>query len=272
MRQSRPERIFRLTSAILIVVTFSCENQKALHVRTETIRVDSPEQIVLVTDPLVRPLLYINVSGLEKLPVRLAKAKFISAILPSILTAKHMIGETRKRMELLRDRKVWKATDSSFYLDVKNRYMAKDIDDLLIRIVNLPTSLVLAQAAVESGWGKSRIFLKANNLFGIWSYNVNEARIVALRKRAAKKIYVRSYGDISQSVIHYFEILARSRSYQSLRDAHLRTNDPFQLLTHLKNFSERRTAYTNQLKQIIIRNNLTLYDHYQLDPAYLEED
>ena len=273
MRQLRLDHVFSWASSFFIFFTLvGCESRKTSHVRTETIKIDSLDQIVLVTDPHVRPLLYINVSGLEKLPVREAKAKFISAILPSVLVAKHTIAQQRKAIEQLRNKSEWESADSSFYLDTKNRYKAKDIEDLVIRMVTLPNSIVLAQAAVESGWGKSRIFLKSNNLFGVWSYNVNEPRIAALIKREKKRTYLRSYVDLSESIIHYFEILARSRSYKTLREARVQTDDPFELLPHLKNYSERRTVYTNQLKKLIVRNNLTKYDRYQIDPQYIQED
>jgi Bax protein len=273
MKKSQLDLVHRLTSFLfLLLVLTTCERSKIVRVKAETIKVDSLEQIVLVTDPKVRPLLYTNVSGFDKLPVREAKAKFLSAILPSILVAKHEIAQQRKAVELLSKKAEWKFTDSVFYLETKNRYKAENLEDLMIRMVTLPTSIVLAQAAVESGWGKSRIFLKANNLFGVWSYNSLEPRIPALYKRAEKRTYLRSYADMSQSVIHYFEILARSRSYKTLREARLQTDDPFELLPHLKNFSERRTLYTNQLKRVIVKNNLTMYDQYQIDPAFLVED
>ncbi len=273
MRQALTFRTSILTAVLLLLTTVSgCDKSRTFTVRTETIKVESIDQIVLVADAVVKPLLYTQVSGLEKLPVRKAKAKFISAVLPSILVAKHEIEQRRIRIEALREKKRWNESDSALYIDLKNRYRANDIDDLLVRTHTLPTSIVLAQAAVESGWGKSRFFLQANNLFGVWSFNKNESRIVARRTRENKRIYLRAYPDMSKSIIDYFEILARSRSYKSLREARKQTEDPLQLLPHLKNYSERRTAYTNQLKKIILRNNLKQFDSYVIDPQYLVED
>ena len=133
----------------------------------------------------------------------------------------------------------------------------------------MPNSIVLAQAAVESGWGQSRFFLEGNNLFGIWSFKRNEPRIAAGRARQGKTVYIRSYQDMSESIIHYFEILGSSSAYRSLRKARLETDDPLLLLSHLRNFSERRTSYTNQLRDVLTKNNLTQYDNYRIDPQYL---
>ena len=46
----------------------------------------------------------------------------------------------------------------------------KAIEILLLRVDVLPAAMVLAQAAVESGWGTSRFAEEANNLFGQWCY------------------------------------------------------------------------------------------------------
>jgi len=261
-----------LYACCLSLILPACEHSGIYHVKTETVKIDSLQQIALLTTPFVKPVLYTNISGLEKLSGRQAKDVFISAILPSILVAKHEMDQRKKRVSFLLEQKSWSRDDSIFYHDLKARYNAKDIHDLIIRIGTLPSSIVLAQAAVESGWGTSRFFLKANNLFGVWSFNSNESRIMARQTREHKRIYLRSYPDVAQSIIDYFEILARSRSYKSLRIARLNTADVYELLPHLRNYSERRIRYTKQLKTIIVKNHLTVYDEYQIDPAYLMED
>ena len=272
--RNRHFNLFLVLTGLFLLFLPGCEKapEKSYHLQTETLRVNSLEQVILVARPKIKPILYTNVSGFDKLPVRKAKAKFISAVLPSILIAKYEIDQRKSKVNSLLLKKEWNKTDSAFFLEMKNRYRAKNSDELLLRIGSLPTSLVLAQAAVESGWGKSRFFLEANNLFGVWSYNVNESRIPARIARKERRTYLRSYKDMSESIVHYFEILARSRSYKSLREARAKTDDPYELLPHLKNFSERRTLYTAQLKKIIKRNNFIQFDRYEIDPKYILED
>jgi Bax protein len=236
---------------------------------TETIRVDSLDQIKPLDDDLVDPILYTHVAGLAKLPVTQAKKKFIAAVLPAILIAKHHVETTRTRMLILSEKKEWTAEDSLLYSEVRSRYRAKDIEDLMERIGTLPTSIVLSQAAVESGWGQSRFFLEGNNLFGVWSFNADESRMPSLRGRKNKTIYLRMYPDIAQSVVHYFEILGSANAYKKLRKERLVRSDPFELIPHLINYSERRRSYTHQLKALILQNELTRYDRYRLDPSYL---
>jgi Bax protein len=254
---------------IILVIAHNHGRYQTYGVRTETIQLKSLEEIATLTGDLVKPLLYTNVSGLGDLPTRKAKATFISAVLPAILVAKHEIEQNRQKISMLQTKRYWSQADSSFYLTMRSRYKADGLEDLPGRMITLPNSLILAQTAVESGWGQSRFFLDARNLFGIWSFSAQEPRIAAGRKRKTKQVYVRAYDDMAQSIGHYFQILARSRSYRGLREASLHTSDPFELLPHLKYYSERRSAYTHQLRKIIVANNLTKYDTYQLDPAYL---
>ncbi|HEX6889275.1 MAG TPA: glucosaminidase domain-containing protein [Chryseolinea sp.] len=248
------------------------DRTKTFSLTTETIRIDSIDQIRPLEGELVKPILYTNVSGLSRLPVSQAKKKFIAAVLPAILIARHQIETTRTKIFVLTNKRSWNKEDSTYYFEVKSKYKAKDIDDLMNRIGTLPNSVVLAQAAVESGWGQSRFFLEGNNVFGVWSFNSDEQRMPSIRGRKNKTIYLRTYPDIGQSVLHYFEILGTANAYQNLRKERLTRTDPFELIPHLRNYSERRTAYTNQLKAVILQNELTRYDRYRLDPDFLTED
>jgi Bax protein len=58
-------------------------------------------------------------------------------------------------------------TDKLFLDSLLLRYESDSYENLLERLKPNPTSLVLAQAAIESGWGQSRFALEGNNLFGI---------------------------------------------------------------------------------------------------------
>jgi Bax protein len=227
---------------------------------------------VPVGDSLVKPIIYTNISGFDKYPYKEAKEKFISLVLPAILIAKYQLELRRDRIKGLSEKKDWDKSDSSFYFDSIKRYKADSFDDLTSKLKTIPTSIVLAQAIVETGWGRSRFFTEGNNLFGVWSGKNNEPRIAAAKTRKDKIIYLKKYIDISHSAVDYFEILLRSRAYRGLRMALLQTSDPFMLLLHLKNYSEQRMVYTKKLEIIIRQNNLTRFDHFQIDPQYLVED
>ena len=256
----------------LLVILFGCNSNETYSVATETVEVDSLSQVLLLTGPQVKPKLYTHVRGLASLPVAQAKETFISAVLPAILVAKHEIETMRTKMSQLKEKRKWEEADSAAYLEEQEKFKSKNLDDLIFRMGTLPNSIVLAQAAVESGWGKSRFFLEGNNLFGVWSYNSDEPRIAAGLNRMGKTIYIRSYENISESILHYFEVLGSAHAYRGLRKARQEETDPFLLLPHLKHYSERRTTYTNQLKAMILQNDLMMYDKFEIDPQYLVRD
>lgn len=261
-----------LKNVVLLIFSyfflFSCSNKEQV-VKITTIRVDSLSQIQLVTDSLVKPFVYTHVSGLESQPVPQAKQLFIAVILPSVLIAKYQLETERKKIHRIKEKKHWSKEDSSYYNHLKKQYKASDIENLLKRMTTVPNSIVLAQAAVESGWGQSRFFKEGNNVFGMWSYNQDEPRLRAALSRESGPIHVRMYKDISLSISDYFKTLGTARAYRGLRTALQESSDPFVLLPHLKYYSERRNEYTAQLKKLIDQNNLTQYDNYKIDPQYL---
>jgi len=246
----------------------NCDKHRKI-LRVSHIQVDSLSQIILIEDSLVKPVTYSQIHGLANVPVPEAKRIFISALLPAILIAKHHITENQTQLHELSTKKNWTTEDSAFYHLMKQVYKVSDLESLLSRLTTLPNSIVLGQAALESGWGQSRFFREANNIFGMWSYNEKEPRLRASLKRENGHIHVRVYDDFSQSVDDYFKTLATARAYRSLREALQETSEVDKLIPHLKYYSERRMEYVNQLKKVIDQNNLTQYDHYRIDPEYL---
>ena len=79
--------------------------------------------------------------------------------------------------------------------------------------VNL--EILLAQAALESGWGNSRFALEGKNLFGIRTYNLTEPHM--LPSNNPKKWGVRVYMHECDSVQHYIDILNNGSAYEEYR-------------------------------------------------------
>ena len=243
--------------------------EKVYRVKTENLTLSSIRQVDTLADSLVKPLLYTNVKGFDSLNQEEAKSKFIAVILPAILVAKHEREMDQKKFEMLLAEKRWDEEDSACYDHLKKRYQIKKLDHARFRMQTLPNSIVLAQAAVESAWGKSRFFTEARNVFGIWSFDEDDVRVEAQAVRGNKKVYLRAYHDLSGSVRDYFDVLSRSNAYRGLRIIRETTDDPFVLVPYLSNYSERRGAYTRLIRKVIEQNNLTRYDGYQIHPDYL---
>ncbi len=257
-----------ITIVLLTGLFVGCQNGE-LVVETISVRADSIHHIVMVEDSMVKPIVYTHIGDFDVRPAAKAKKLFISMVLPSVLITKYNLERERMKVHDLSKKRKWKKKDSTYYNELKIKYKARDIENLLKRMSTVPNSIVLAQAAVESGWGRSRFFREGNNVFGMWSYNSTDERLRASIKRESGPVHVRAYADISESIGDYFKTLATARAYRGLRTALQETSDPFVLLPHLKYYSERRLDYTDQLKRIIEQNNLTQYDRYQIDPKYL---
>lgn len=269
--------VFSLICASLLFICSSCgsppmeeaepaANKPAL--QPEHVQVNSPLDIVSLTDSVISPFLYSNITGLDSLPLDQKKMKFVSALLPAILVAKDKLYHERVSFQELLMKKEWTRADSTFFLRLSHDYRTKDTTALLSALETHPNSIVLAQAAIESGWGNSRIFGEGNNLFGIWSYSTREPRIAASIKRDGQTIYLRKYADISESISDYFKTIGRSRHYAGFRKARSESHDIEKLIPHLLNYSERREAYVNQLRTMIRYNQLKQYDHYRLDSSF----
>ena len=94
--------------------------------------------------------------------------------------------------------------------------------------------LLLAQAALESGWGNSRFALEGKNLFGIRTWDLSEPHMQILSTNKPKKWGVKVYDHECDSVLHYITTLNNGHAYDKYRE--LRDNgekDPFVLLQTL---------------------------------------
>ncbi|WP_162845500.1 glucosaminidase domain-containing protein [Labilibaculum antarcticum] len=163
-------------------------------------------------------------------------------------------------------------TDSIFLLPLFETYNCDQIPELKIRLKPHAASIVLGQAALESGWGSSRFFKEGNNVFGIWSYNAGEDRIQAFVGRDSTNIYVRSYSSIEESVNDYFQTIARVNAYKEFRQERLTIEKPLELIPFLNRYSELGEIYTDKLKQLIETNDLTKYDSYVIKNEYFVEE
>jgi len=109
--------------------------------------------------------------------------------------------------------------------------------------------ILLAQAALESGWGNSRFALEGKNLFGIRTYNLTEPHM--LPSNNPKKWGVRVYQHECDSVQHYIDILNNGSAYEKYRE--LRDNgveDSLQYVETLGAYASDK-HYFGKIKRII---------------------
>lgn len=131
---------------------------------------------------------------------------------------------------------------------------------LLMALKPHPKSVAIAQAAIESAWATSRFFNEACNIFGVWSFNEDEPRISALKKRGNKTIWLRKYPSVKASVKDYYHTLGTSDAFEQFRQLKMQTEDPFALVKKLNRYSEKGAKYGQELTSIIKFNQFDDYD------------
>ena len=115
--------------------------------------------------------------------------------------------------------------------------------------VNL--ELLLAQAALESGWGNSRFARVGKNLFGIRTYDLQEPHM--LPSNNPKKWGVKVFEHECDSVLNYMSILNNGGAYKKYRD--LRESgidDPYILVETLDAYAADK-HYFSKIKSILTK-------------------
>ena len=138
-------------------------------------------------------------------------------MIPAILIVKWQLQKELERLEVIIEDGILDQGDSMLVANWFDQYKTDDLQTLKRRLLTHPNSIVLAQAAVESGWGKSRFFKEGNNVFGVWSYDPDEPRIPASISREEYRAYLRKYSHIAESVMDYFKTIARAPAYAGFR-------------------------------------------------------
>tara|TARA_B100001939_G_scaffold340808_1_gene349511 strand:+ start:264 stop:908 length:645 start_codon:yes stop_codon:yes gene_type:complete len=129
-------------------------------------------------------------------------------------------------------------------------------------IVPVNFEVLLAQAALESGWGNSRFSLEGKNLFGIRTYDLREPHM--LPSNNPKKWGVRVYMHECDSVQHYIDIINNGSAYDKYRE--LRDNGEQDSLKYVETLGAYAAdkKYFPKLKSII-KKLRTEYDIPQID-------
>ena len=86
-----------------------------------------------------------------------------------------------------RDLVYLKKIAKKYKIKIDNKHKIDLVNQLLISIDIIPNSIVLAQAANESGWGTSRFAKEYNALFREYTYDFSKG-VIPLKREAGKNI------------------------------------------------------------------------------------
>jgi Bax protein len=201
------------------------------------------------------------------------KQEFFDYLTPVIRAENERIRQQRTRlMEIAgsydqgqppgwQDRRFLAGLAEQYRLEADELSTRQLLDALLMRVDVIPRSLVLVQAAKESGWGSSRFARRANNLFGQWCYDQG-CGLVPQNRLPGRTHEVRSFDTVQDAVVSYLRNLNTHPSYEDLRDvrARLRAQDAplsgVSLAEGLLRYSERGEVYVREVQAMIRQNHL----------------
>lgn len=206
----------------------------------------------------------------EIFDIRERKEAFFSYLMPAIqfensqiLTKRRMLTNMNERVargEPLSAREQRWLNELATYYRVDLQVESDNFDEMyaaLIRRVDIiPETLVLIQAANESGWGTSRFAQDARNFFGQWCWTAG-CGIVPHARPEGQVYEVRLFDSMESSVRSYIRNLNTHFAYQDLRSIRqeLRLNQQpitaVALSAGLIRYSERGEEYIEELNQMI---------------------
>jgi len=176
----------------------------------------------------------------------------IDAIGNKLASGARLSGEDHQRLKQL---------FTHYGLQVPRNVQLHNLRSLLERADVVPASLVLAQAANESGWGTSRFAVEANNYFGIWCFSqgcglVPKGRDTGLNHEVAR------YDSVADGVAAYMRNINTHRAYDDLRAMRAEQRNlqarmhGHQLAEGLHRYSERGEEYVREIQSMIRINRL----------------
>ena len=221
---------------------------------------------------LVKPIYFTQFpKDLDELQsTRLKKETFIKIVLPLIVAENEKILADREKLKLIMNKKFTTDPQKQWLRQKLLEYKVKkgDMSELLSRMDIVPTSIALAQAAKESGWGTSRFALEGNAIFGQWTWSGQG--IAPLDRENNKNHKVLKFPILRASVKAYQNNLNTHKSYFKFREKREELRNKNKILSGLKltetlkNYAQTGSEYTKILNQIIKQNSLADFEPVRL--------
>jgi Bax protein len=221
--------------------------------------------------PVALTLLPQEIKNIENVKKR--KELFIQIVLPLIIQENNNIRLDRKTL--------FSIINKSNNTDIEKQWLNKkykqygvksnDLSILKMRIDIIPTSLAIAQAAKETGWGTSRFAQEGNALFGQWTWSGDGLR--PKNAEEGKNHKVMKFNILQASVRAYQRNLNTHSSYKDFRKARAKMRDSnkpldsMELSEYLNKYAETGNQYVQVLQKIITQNKLKDFDDAKLLPS-----
>ena len=221
---------------------------------------------------LVKPIYFTQFpKDLDELKnTRLKKETFIKIVLPLVVAENEKILADREKLKLITGKKFTTDNEKQWLRQKLLEYKVKkgNIKELIKRMDIIPTSISLAQAAKESGWGTSRFALEGNAIFGQWTWSGQG--IAPLDRASNQNHKILKFPILRASVKAYQNNLNTHKSYSNFREKRFTMREKnkkisgLELTETLKSYAQTGSEYTKILIQIIKQNRLTDFERVRL--------
>jgi len=231
---------------------------------------------------LVLPVFFNNMptslAGIKDL--QLKKDTYINILLPILLKVQKEVLNERARLIEINSRMINEpvmAEDFAFIDYLADKYNVKlknddfwtyvdAIDELLLRVDIIPTSIALGISAKETGWGASRFLQEGNSLFSQWTFDENSG-IIPLGRESHQNHVVKKFDTLEDAIRSFYININTHNSYKEFRNMRRRmrisdgTLNARRLVPALYRYSAEKD-YTDILYNIILTNSLGKFDNY----------
>ena len=205
-----------------------------------------------------------------------SKKDFVKTLLPLISYENQNILLERSKLENIKifldynntlskaDLEFLYNISKKYRININDKHKYDLVNELLDRVDVIPNSIVLAQAANESGWGTSRFAREFNAIFGEYTYDFSNGVVPLLREEGEKHL-VKSFDSVNKSVQSYFNNLNSHYAYKDFREVRkiMREKNNF---SNLKLLIEELDSYAADINYIkIINSIIDANKFYQFD-------
>ena len=205
------------------------------------------------------------------------KKDFVKTVLPIIINENQNILMTRSFVENLKNKlETFRTLENkeirtlndiakNYNIKYREKHKLDLVNEILSNVDVIPNSIVLAQAAIESGWGSSRFAKEHNALFGEYTYDT-EKGVIPLNRDSGKTHLIKSFNSLDSSVNSYFNNINSHYAYREFRNIRkiMRDKNNFSDVNLLVEKLETYAAdsnYVNTIRSVIEKNNFKLFDN-----------
>ena len=243
---------------------------------------------VVINKKPINPKIFSNIKALNEItiPSNLTdldlnhlnnnKKDFVRTVLPLIINENQKILSKRNKLLLLKNKleknysltnseiKLLKNLSKTYKVSFDKKHKNEIIEILISKIDVIPNSIVLAQAAIESGWGSSRFAKEYNALFGEYTYDNNKG-VIPLKRENGETHLIKSFNSLNSSVKSYFNNINSHYAYEEFREIRkiMRERNNFSntdlLVNQLGKYAEDKN-YIQTIQAVIKKNSFNKFN------------